>query len=186
MDAVERFFHSNYITMPIWLLCLLGAATIASAIIPIVLHKEVKRKVQNCGLVFFIGYYLVVLCMTVFCRNVPDNSSINLLPFSAYQDYFNESGEVLKAISMREILINIYMFIPIGVFVCICARWKRSIQMMVVCIVLSSLIEILQLLLHRGVCELNDIINNTIGALTGIVVAEIVKAGINYVYDFDK
>lgn len=36
-------------------------------------------------------------------------------------------------------------------------------------------IEIRQLLLHSGVFELDDFINNTVGAIVGIVAAKIMK-----------
>ena len=65
-----------------------------------------------------------------------------------------------------EILINISLFVTIGLLMCSIAKRVCFIGCM-----LSILIELLQLVSGRGLCETNDVIHNTVGYMVGYAVA---------------
>ena len=67
----------------------------------------------------------------------------------------------------KQILVNIAVFIPFGLLTGTAWKWRG----MVVALGLSVMIEFLQLILHRGLCEFDDILHNTIGATIGILIA---------------
>ena len=65
----------------------------------------------------------------------------------------------------NQILTNIVMFVPIGVLTT--CLWKG--KGILVSAGLSILIEVLQLVTERGLCEVDDVIHNCFGALIGFV-----------------
>ena len=56
------------------------------------------------------------------------------------------------------------MFVPVGILVS--CLWER--KGLLIAIGLSLSIEILQLITQTGLCESDDVIHNTIGAVIGI------------------
>ena len=109
---------------------------------------------------FLIGYMFLVLADTVLIRRAGQMFRFELLPFWSYRDYFNGTDPTL----MKQILANVIMFIPIGVLLGRRIGWKG----LLVAAGLSIVIEVLQLVSQRGLCEFDDVIHNTIGALIGV------------------
>ena len=68
--------------------------------------------------------------------------------------------------NVMEILLNIIMFIPIGLLIGGSMPKQRGKVLLIGC-VLSIVIETLQLITGRGLCETDDVIHNTIGCLIG-------------------
>ena len=66
-------------------------------------------------------------------------------------------------IQKKQILINVVMFVPVGMFTCCLWKWRG----LMFATGLSLIIEILQLISARGLMELDDIIHNCLGALMG-------------------
>ena len=97
-----------------------------------------------------------------------------LEPFWSYKLAYAGNTELAK-----EIVLNIIMFIPMGFLITYVVdslkmtynkRVFRQVVLrlsLLVGIVCSAMIEILQLLLHRGLFEWDDIIDNTMGFLIG-------------------
>lgn len=71
----------------------------------------------------------------------------------------------------EQILTNVFMFIPVGVLVGLIWRWRG------ICFAagLSSVIEIVQLITARGLCEFDDVIHNTFGTVIGIGIVVILR-----------
>ena len=68
-----------------------------------------------------------------------------------------------------QIIANVIMFVPVGVLAGRIWRWKG----LWVAAGLSVLIEVLQLVTSRGLCELDDVFHNVIGAVIGVGVVMI-------------
>ena len=64
----------------------------------------------------------------------------------------------------EQILINVIMFVPVGVLAGLLWKWKGIL----VSSGLSMGIEVLQLISQKGLCEFDDVIHNAIGAVIGI------------------
>ena len=77
---------------------------------------------------------------------------------------------------IEEILMNIVMFIPVGILVAIYSKGNSANvkKPLLVGFLISFIIEILQLIFCKGCCETNDIIHNTIGCVLGYVVYSLV------------
>lgn len=79
----------------------------------------------------------------------------------------------------KEIVCNILMFVPIGILLSTLTSNKKYI---LTPFLLSCIIEVLQLYTMHGMFELDDIINNTFGALVGWSIgAKIKKEWIPYI-----
>lgn len=111
----------------------------------------------------FLIYMIVVLGATIGHR-VSGYESVNLHLFSSYKDAYNN-------FSLREwryIILNILMFVPIGFMFPLlfkkCECWYITY---LGCFAITLFIEILQLISKRGIFEIDDIINNTLGGAIG-------------------
>ena len=123
-----------------------------------------KLKLSKVGLwSIFLIYMIIVLGATIGHRN-SGYESVNLHLFSSYKDAYNSFslGE------WRNIILNILMFAPIGFMMPLllkkCEKWYITY---LVGFGTTLFIETLQLISKRGIFELDDIINNTLGCVIG-------------------
>lgn len=117
-----------------------------------------------CVAVFWATIPFSSLYMSVISGISPPHGGINIIPFYGI---FGILREGLIAQTILEILGNIIMFLPLGFFLPL--LWKKFSSPKTVIIFgafLSLLIEITQSFSFRG-ADIDDIILNTIGALTG-------------------
>lgn len=110
----------------------------------------------------FCGYLFCVLAVTVLTRSAELKMSFQLKPFWSYTDWERQQWQVLA---------NVIMFIPIGMTLGKELRWK-GIAIAAFC---SVVIEIIQLISHRGLCEFDDVFHNTVGAIIGIFIVGLIE-----------
>jgi glycopeptide antibiotics resistance protein len=122
-----------------------------------------EKKQRIIFAVFLVAYATFILFFTVWSRPVqPQAPELEL--FWSYRQWF--AGD--QALG-REIILNICMFIPIGFFAAglFSNVRKRILIAVLMGIILSALVEVLQLYLGRGLFEFDDIFNNAIGSAVG-------------------
>ena len=120
----------------------------------IILLCSFERRINK----LMLGLYVIfILYMTLLYREKGD-AGINLNVFWSYSQFFQK-----KALK-QEILNNIWLFIPLG---CILYNVFSKPQYLIILIIFSIMIELLQLLLNIGLCEIDDIISNAIGGIVG-------------------
>lgn len=90
------------------------------------------------------------------------------MPFISYLEWIQNGNRDL----FWENIYNLIMFIPFGFLII----WKMQYENIVVgeCF-FFVLIEVLQLIFCKGICELDDIINNEIGFVIGYSFAFLLK-----------
>ena len=127
--------------------------------------KDTKKlKVSKVALwSIFLIYMIVVLGATIGHR-ASGYESVNLHLFSSYKDAYNN-------FSLREwryIILNILMFVPIGFILPLlfkkCECWYITY---LGGFATTLFIETLQLISKRGIFEIDDIVNNTLGCAIG-------------------
>ena len=118
------------------------------------------------------GVYLILLIWLVlfkFATNfsaIPSMRNINLIPFS-YKQQTNTQ--------LREVLYNIIVFVPLGVYVQIFKEeWKTTTKCGVV-LITSFLFEVVQFIFAIGASDITDLIGNTLGGIVGILFCIIMK-----------
>ena len=110
-------------------------------------------------------YIVFILLNTLIQREVYVGEQYNFKLFWTYIEIAKGGGRARRLIF--EIITNILMTIPIG-FLLPVANEKLSIPKIILIGILFSLfIELLQLFLHKGLCEIDDVIHNTLGVILG-------------------
>ena len=109
-------------------------------------------------------YIFILLGTTVFFRETRPRIQFEFSPFWSYRipDLLIEN------------VMNIVAFIPVG-FLLGVANKDLKWGVMIVGVFLSVTIELLQLVLKKGLCEIDDVIHNTLGCLIGLCVLSIIR-----------
>ena len=126
-----------------------------------------------------ITYCFLIFATTVLARASQDIVSYDLTPFRLFQidEWWNEHDLMLQ------IKANVMMFVPIGFLLMLVGkgikgkyvRVLNTIVSIVVGFSFSVLIEYMQYRLHRGLCEVDDVIHNTIGTVIGVILYWIIS-----------
>lgn len=112
---------------------------------------------------FLVGYVFFLLAETVLIRK-PGTLRYELIPFWSWAEVFKKWPMTATGkMYLRQIILNIAMFIPVGMVLSRKAGWKGIL----IAAGISAMIEIMQLVSHRGLFEFDDIIHNALGAAAG-------------------
>ena len=129
--------------------------------------KPIKVKSKMILRLILAEYISFVLCTAVFLREPMNEYNLKLVPFWSYFSYVHEDGQLLT-----QIYLNILMFIPVGFLSgMIINEQNKKTKVLLLGFSLSVTIELLQLLFKRGICEIDDIMHNTIGCLLGLLMS---------------
>ena len=131
-------------------------------------EKRLWRSLLAAG---FCLVLVIVLCQTLLLR-APEERQEEILPLLASYRLLLDGGnpEIL-----RSNLMNVLLFAPLGL--CGCLLWGKEVRLRQAAAVTAALfliscgIEWAQLETGRGICELDDILHNTLGALLGSLYA---------------
>lgn len=111
---------------------------------------------------------LYVICsyvITLLTREYSERSFIQLDLFLCYRQPEERYGEIIA---------NIVAFVPIGLLAALILCKCRVLWAMITGLLVSLSIEFSQLIWHRGVFDVDDIFNNSLGAFIGGAIAAIV------------
>ena len=127
-----------------------------------------------------ILYFLIVFCMCVSRFNVIMTimggqltrvEEMNLLPFHSIRENLKYGHSPVS----WDMLYNMVMFVPFGVIYCYYQKNFRVYKAVGMSCLTTFFIESAQLVLKTGVVDIDDLIVNTLGSLTGIVVYVILQ-----------
>ena len=129
---------------------------------------EMQKKQLNLkrlGYILLAVSVLLILFATVLFR-VPNPQKPQLELFWSYKAWFAGNASL-----GREIVLNILLFVPFGFSMALIT--KKNWVVIVAALVLTAATEIIQLVFGLGLFEWDDIINNTLGAVTGVMMARV-------------
>ena len=133
--------------------------------------QRVSKKELLCGLALSI-YLAILLVGTLLNRNVGEEYLIEWIPFWSYYQVFAVDDSPLA----WQMLYNILVFVPMGIFLPVNFQKVRKLRDVVLCTVgLSLIIEVLQLVLKLGLFEFDDLFHNTLGAVIGYGVWRMIR-----------
>ena len=89
--------------------------------------------------------------------------SINFIPFG-------ESVIINGKIYFNEIINNLIVFIPVGLYIGMLGKDEKFYKKVIPIFALTFILESLQYILHIGATDITDIIMNTLGGIIGILV----------------
>lgn len=137
-------------------------------------HRGEKKFPWGKVILYFImaAYLLVVLYATIL-RHAGGYREWNLHLFRAWREAWND----FSVKSWANVLLNVAMFVPMGfllpLFSAKVRKWYITIP---VCLAASFAIEFLQLIFSRGICDVDDLFANTLGAVIGYFAAMTIQA----------
>mgnify|MGYP004552219861 FL=1 len=125
-----------------------------------------KRKENYLTKVLFIFYILALIWIILFkmqfsFKGLVTSRSINLIPFG-------ESMMVNGMIDVKEIIANVLIFIPFGIYISMLKSEWTFIKKVGSGFIISFAVEILQFIFAIGASDITDIIGNTLGGIIGI------------------
>ena len=132
----------------------------------LLLYKKRHAK-SRWGLVILSLNCAFIFVMTLFGRAIGETYRYALMPFESYLMVFSEGNME----NLLQILMNIVMYIPIGFLLPCCFELFERYRYVILLAVMSSTgIELVQGIFKIGLFEVDDIINNTIGAAVGVAI----------------
>ena len=131
------------------------------------------KKISKSTYIVF-GIYLLLLCWIILLKteiNISQIShfrNINLIPFGS-------SAIVNGKLCLSEIIQNVLLFIPFGIYITIIKSDWKLWKKLLLAFGLSLAFEITQFIFAIGGSDITDLINNTLGAFIGIGIYNIFK-----------
>lgn len=145
------FCLDNLFTFIPWITVLIGVLLVISLV---VMPQSIRK--------YFVIFYLsFVLYQTFALRDYIGGVRIELL-WSYKQFFYNQ-------FLRKEIINNIWLFIPLGAGVYLIFK---KYKMLFAPVIISILIELCQFVTKLGLCEIDDIISNSLGVIAGAFFAK--------------
>lgn len=150
---------------------------VALCVITVLLYKSKKiDKLQRNAAIILSLYVVILLYFTVIGRYSHEEYKNQIYFYYSYRRLI----EHYDSQSMRQILMNIAMLVPVGFLMPMTFNCKgKYLKTIGISLLLIIIIELLQMLTKTGSCEVDDIINNFLGALLGMGLYHIVHKLIN-------
>lgn len=149
--------------------------------------RKQKRSIEPYFLYFSISMYILLFLWLIVFTYVspielfnPDRLSIrsvNLIPFQEIGRYL--SGTISSSVAINNLLGNIVLFIPFGLYLQLFKEDKRVLPNVSIVFFVSLVIEILQFVLAIGISDVDDIVLNTIGGIIGIFIYKMLSLWLN-------
>lgn len=146
-------------------------------VVAFTLFRSSKINCASCITSIVLAFYLSFVAeITIFSRIPSDYSQYKSDLFWSYRAIADGTPNLLA-----QVIWNIILFIPIGLLLMKLFTFKNKWVISGFCgFVLSSVIEVIQLIFHRGWFEFDDIFHNTIGTVIGIGIYVLVARPIYY------
>lgn len=154
--------------------------------LPSVLGKLELRnsaiKAKRIRIALLLLYLAAVAIITLGVRAYDDETVINLKLFNCYERIWFQLSNSIRRYGHRydlqqirlmrngisNIILNVFLFVPLGYLL------PRALQktdkwwiVLLAGLVLSLTVEVLQLMLHRGWFDMDDLFHNALGAVIG-------------------
>lgn len=173
---------------------------LAVTILPIVLSAFSKRgSVAAVTAIVFVIYIVGNLSFTIFNRETQAAASVYLTPGRDFRIAFHldlglngtlqallhgqfrqaiASIHVADASMAREVLLNVLLYLPLGYLLPFLSKTLRGHIILITLIgfLCSCATEFSQYYFRIGVCEVDDLILNTLGTLIGAIVGSVLAA----------
>lgn len=170
MDIYQLILTHNRRWSPLEMICFAAVFLIAAAILFFLYgHHKIILSQVIAGLLLVV-YLGIVFASTVFTRNSDGIWHYELMPFWSWREVLLGNTYMLT-----EIILNVILFLPIGILLSVLFhrtfRWRQGL---LIGVLLSSVIEITQLVSCRGLFEWDDMLHNGIGCMLGCLLADLV------------
>ena len=160
-EYIKEYMLNYNIGVPLTMI--IGVSLIICTIVLLLFRVKTDRSifVRQTSFCLLMGYIFLVLCTTIFFREETFEKRYYIHPFWSYSVLYNKL--------LAQIIMNVFLFIPIGFLVGGALKKKHLWNALGFGFVLSLFIEVTQLISTRGVFNVDDIIHNTLGCVIGFI-----------------
>lgn len=129
------------------------------------------RRIDKKMLVLFLLYLFVVGYITIYGRDGTSNDTSIRMEFAALR----QALQTRSLEPLQHLWLNIVLFLPLGFFFPLMEPKTLNHVSYVIPIglMVSTLIETIQMVLRIGQCDVEDILGNTLGAFLGILLYKV-------------
>lgn len=121
-------------------------------------------KWHTIWLVLFVVYCVVLLGATFLSRGEYYTGAQIMPPFASYKEAWYQG----KVSNIRNIVVNILLFVPLGFLLPLGIKRLRKFSATgSLGLLITIIIELLQIVTKRGIFEFDDILNNFLGTMIG-------------------
>ncbi len=142
------------------------------------LYINLNKKTTVALLIFLI---IDINLITLFGRSPGNTNSIELIPFKSYIELFSYDWKNSAVFAWEQILGNVAIFVPFGMLISGLSNKNRLKLCTASGFLFSLIIESVQFITKTGKTEIDDIMNNTLGAVFGYLI----YASLKYLRDKD-
>ena len=150
------------------------------------MKKETGKKVRLLCRVFFAGYILLLIYLMFFSEEwgrsiLGGDYRYNLVPFREIRRYLKYRGTIGSWRVFLNLAGNVVGFMPFGALLPALKEkpagfWRTALFSLE----LSLFIELSQLVLQAGSCDVDDLMLNTLGGCLGYALHRLVVSGGNH------
>lgn len=138
--------------------------------------RKQERKIRLTGRILFFAYILVLVYFLFFAEwyqhgfGVRDTYRYNYIPFREIRRFWEYREELGLPAVLLNLFGNVIGFLPVGFFLPVVSRkLMRCGRTVLNGFLLSVLVETVQLVTRLGICDIDDVILNTLGTLIGYI-----------------
>ena len=144
---------------------------IALCILSVVLYRAGKYDKRQLIVSIVLSVYVVILLyFTVFGRYSHPEYAYQIHIYKSYKHLL----EQFDWQSIRQIIINIAMMIPVGFLLPVLIKNKyKYLLTLISALILILFIESMQLVMQCGTFEVDDVVNNLLGTAIGLMLYKI-------------
>ena len=165
--AVTYMTFRNSGTMDVFLIAVLLLFALAIFIMIVVYIIRNHEYMSLGAVILFLLYLFAVLYMTMLGRQGKTIDTVLMQPFESV----SEAIATHSLEPMRHFFLNIVMFVPVGfLFAMIDPEELYKLKYAIPAgLFFSVVIESVQLILHKGQADIDDVIANVLGAVVGLI-----------------
>lgn len=167
LSLIKKHMFQFDVGVPLYVILALIVIVIGFVVRLYLTRKDRYSFIRNSLLTVLGGYLFFILCVTLLFRDSSDSLQFQFFPFWSY--------DVLNYKIIAQLILNVLLFMPMGFLLGIIMNEIRWMQVIEMGSLFSIMIEILQLLTRRGVCNIDDVIHNTIGCAIGYGIFRLCK-----------
>ncbi len=136
------------------------------------MSKKKREVLHVLSWIAFIIYLILMVYFLFFCEQLGRTPSTryhyNLTPFTEIKRYINHIEEIGYFGVILNLIGNVVCFMPLGFVLPILSRRKWGVfRITLISCLASCVVEAVQLVTKLGSCDVDDIIMNTLGGLSG-------------------
>ena len=135
-------------------------------------NRKENNSANKLTIVLFVIYLIALFWILLFKLGVRfsymGNRDVNLIPFN---EFLTLNGKI----DFGEIIMNVVIFVPLGIYAGILfKRWLIGKNIFFFFLI-SLIVEGLQFILRVGAFDITDIITNTLGGIIGLMIFKTIE-----------